>query len=213
MESMLATAKSWPTRLTPCGSCYQSGDGVLNGRAGSWNVAIRRSSIQLSSAGIPYFLSVGNHDVAGAEDLDDPGRIEGLCHYLPRQLTADSPEGSPHRLVGYPTYAFGFGNSYFIAFDSNIPEDTIQAAWVEPSSRRSIAANVNVVVFFHLRLFHRDRMADRWSSVRRLAIRKRYMPMFRKYHVKLLLTGHEHSSSTGSSDTRTRPACIASTRS
>ena len=33
--------------------------------------------------------------------------------------------------AGYPTYAFGFGNSYFIAFDSNIPEDTIQAAWVE----------------------------------------------------------------------------------
>ena len=40
------------------------------------------------------------------------------------------PEGSPRRLSGYPTYAFGYGNAFFIAFDSNIAADALQLAWV-----------------------------------------------------------------------------------
>jgi hypothetical protein len=35
-------------------------------------------------------------------------------------------EGSPRRLNGYPTYAVGYGNSFFIALDSNIADDALQ---------------------------------------------------------------------------------------
>ena len=39
-------------------------------------------------------------------------------------------EGSPRRLSGYPTYAFGYGNTFVITLDSNIAADPTQLAWV-----------------------------------------------------------------------------------
>ena len=60
----------------------------------------------------------------------DPQRALGLHNTLTAMSKLIPPEGSPRRLSGYPTYAFGYGNAFFIALDSNIASDAIQFAWV-----------------------------------------------------------------------------------
>ena len=194
-ESVIALAKRQATTPDPVRFVLQSGDGVVNGRSvAQWNVSYSPIINTLSAAGLPYFLSVGNHDVAGSSDLDDPGRIEGLCHYFHVNQNLIPAEGSKHRLVGYPTYAFGYGNSYFIAFDSNIADDSVQAAWVE----RELASidrrrYVNVIAFFHHPVFTSGPHGGPLVIERQTAaIRSRYMPMFRKHHVKMLIVGHDH---------------------
>jgi len=194
MESMLGTIRNRATGPDPVRFVLQSGDGVQSGRVTAhWNVSYSPIINRLTASGMPYFLSVGNHDVSGAMLLDDPGRIEGLCHYFSANARLIPPEGSPNRLVGYPTYSFGYGNSYFVAFDSNIADDSTQASWVEGQlSRIDRRRYTNIVVFVHHPPFssgpHGGAVLERQAA----AIRTRYMPMFRKYHVRLLLTGHEH---------------------
>jgi hypothetical protein len=193
-ESILGLANRQANTPDPIKFIIQSGDGVQNGRAAQqWNVSYSPIINMLSAGGLPYFLSVGNHDVSGAQDLDDVGRIQGLCHYFNANARLIPPEGSPRRLTGYPTYAFGYGNSFFIAFDSNIPDDTVQANWVE----RQLAGldrrrYVNVVAFYHHPAFSSGPHGGPVIERQALAIRNRYMPMLRKYHVRLLVTGHEH---------------------
>jgi hypothetical protein len=103
------------------------------------------------------------------------------------------PNGATRRLPGYPTYAFGYGNTFVIAFDSNIAEDSTQYAWIaaqlEGLDRRRY---VHIVAFFHHPAFssgpHGAVNVERPTA----AIRARYMPLFRRHGVDLLLTGHEH---------------------
>lgn len=194
VESMLASARRLQGTPDAIRFVVQSGDGVVSGRVpAQWNVSYSPVINMLSAAGMPYFLSVGNHDVSGATDLDDPGRIQGLCHYFHVNANLIPAEGSPHRLVGYPTYAFGYGNSYFIAFDSNIADDSTQFAWVE----RELASldrrrYVNVVAFFHHPVFSSGPHGGANIERQTLTIRNRYMPLFRKHHARLLLVGHDH---------------------
>src|SRR5262249_40536572 len=71
-------------------------------------------------ANIPYFFSAGNHDVTSGPP-GDPQRAIGLHNTLTAISRLIPPEGSPRRLNGYPTYAFGYGNAFFIALDSHLP--------------------------------------------------------------------------------------------
>jgi 3',5'-cyclic AMP phosphodiesterase CpdA len=146
-----------------------------------------------TEAGVPYFLAPGNHDVTSAAELNAPGRQVGLQNYLRAVSQLIPPNGATRRLAGYPTYAFGYGNTFVIAFDSNIAEDSTQFAWVkaqlEGLDRQRYA---HVVAFFHHPVFssgpHGGAIVERPTA----ATRARYMPLFRKYGVELLLTGHEH---------------------
>ena len=142
---------------------------------------------------VSYFLAVGNHDVGNSVDLADARRVSGLRNYFaanaklipPKARRADSPD--------YPTYAFGYGNTYFIAVDSDIPDDTTQLAWVrsqlEGLDRRRY---VNVAVFFHHPPFSSGPHGGAKLERQAASIRAKWMPLFRQYHVRLLLTGHEH---------------------
>ena len=194
MESMLGTIKTLANTPDAVRFVLQSGDGVQNGRiAAHWNVSYSPLINRLTASGTPYFLSVGNHDVTSAQSLSDSGRIVGLCHYLAANTNLIPPEGSPHRLVGYPSYAFGFGNSWFIAFDSDIAADSAQVAWVEKELRQVDRKRyTNVVLFFHHPPFSSGPHGGAQVESEAAAIRARYMPLFHKYHVRLLLNGHEH---------------------
>jgi len=101
--------------------------------------------------------------------------------------------GSPHRLAGYPTYGFGYGNTFFIAFDSDIPDDTVQFRWVE---RELVGLDrkrfVNVAMFFHHPPFSSGPHGGAQLEKQAASLRTRWMPLFRAHHVRLLLTGHEH---------------------
>ena len=195
MESMLATIKAAASGPDPVRFVLQSGDAVLRGPAAAqWNVSyipiVERLTTQ---ANLPYFLAVGNHDVTGTQNLADPQRAIGMCHYFAANARLIPAEGAAHRLAGYPDYGFGYGNTFFLAFDSNVAGDSVQLAWVtrelEGLDRRRYP---NVVAFFHHPAFSSGPHGGVRVEPQAAALRELYMPLFRRHHVRLLLTGHEH---------------------
>ena len=195
IESMLTTIKRSATSGDPIKFVLQSGDAVVDGSiARQLSVSYIPLINRLTQEGnIPYFLSVGNHDVGGAIDLKNPRRVAGLKNYLTTNSRLIPAEGSPRRLNGYPTYAFGYANTFFVAFDSNIPDDTIQFAWVKAQLEGLDRSRYpNVVFFFHHPPFSSGPHGGAALEYQAATIRARWMPLFRRHHVRLLLTGHEH---------------------
>jgi 3',5'-cyclic AMP phosphodiesterase CpdA len=195
VESMLSTIKKAAAASDPIRFVVQSGDAIQDGSiAAQTNVSYAPLINRLMQDGdVPYFLAVGNHDVGNAVDLTNARRVAGLRNYFAANAKLIPPEGSPRRLAGYPTYAFGYGNTYFIAVDSDIPDDTAQIAWM-----RSQLAGVdrrrypNVAVFFHHPPFSSGPHGGATLERQAASIRAKWMPLFHQYHVRLLLTGHEH---------------------
>jgi hypothetical protein len=198
-----AASTAFPIRFV-----LQSGDAVLRGQnAAMWNVSFSPIIERLTrGANIPYFFSVGNHDVTGMPP-GDPGRALGLHNTLTAMSKLIPPEGSARRLSGYPTYAFGFGNAFFIAFDSNIAADQLQLAWVTDQLEHLDRARFpHVMAFFHHPAVSSGphggasaapvpgtgvKAPDRVEPPS-IAIRTLYMPLFRKHHVRMLIAGHDH---------------------
>jgi hypothetical protein len=195
VDAMLRTIKELEAGPDPVRFVLQSGDAVVNGRdPRQWNVSFIGLINRLTTeGGVPYFLAPGNHDVTGAAELNAPGRLVGLENYLRAVSRLIPPNGATRRLAGYPTYAFGYGNTFVIAFDSNIAEDSTQYAWVKSQLEGLDRQRyTHVVAFFHHPAFssgpHGGAIVERPTA----AVRARYMPLFRKHGVELLLTGHEH---------------------
>jgi len=208
MDGVLAKVRELAPTPFPVRFVLQSGDAVLRGQnAAMWNVSFSPIIERLTrGANIPYFLSVGNHDVTGMPG-GDPGRSLGLHNTLTAISKLIPPEGSPRRLSGYPTYTFGYGNAFFIALDSNIASDAIQLAWVADQLERLDRARYrHVIAFFHHPPFssgpHSGASAEPMPGTgqkapdrvepQTTAIRAMYLPLFRKHHVNLVITGHDH---------------------
>lgn len=100
----------------------------------TWNVRLHLSARPLAGAA---WLAVsvatgGGAQVAAAPRaaaLDNPARREGLGNYLRAMAQLIPPDGATRRLAGYPAYAYGYGNTFVLAIDSNIAEDSVQFAW------------------------------------------------------------------------------------
>jgi hypothetical protein len=180
---------------SPIRFVLQSGDAVVNGRdARQWNRSFTGLINRLTTeGGVPYFLAPGNHDVTSAADLENPGRKEGLANYLRAVSQLIPPDGATRRLNGYPTYAFGYGNTFVLAFDSNIAADSTQFAWaraqIEGLDRTRY---VNIVAFFHHPTYSSGPHGGAIIERPTVAVRDKWMPLFRKHGVQLLVTGHEH---------------------
>lgn len=195
VDQMLRTIQAQANGPEPVRFILQSGDAVVNGRdPRQWNVSFVGLINRLTTeGGVPYYLAPGNHDVTSSGDLASPGRKEGLQNYLRAVGQLIPPDGSVRRLQGYPTYAFGYGNTFVLAFDSNIAEDSTQLAWVT-AQLAGLDRNryKHVVAFFHHPAYssgpHGGAIIERPTA----AVRERYMPLFRKHNVTLLVTGHEH---------------------
>jgi hypothetical protein len=195
VEGMLRVIAQRASGPSPIRFILQSGDAVVNGRdPRQWNVSFTGLINRLTTeGGVPYFLAPGNHDVTGAAELDNPGRKEGLANYLRAVAQLIPPDGATRRLDGYPTYAFGYGNTFVLAFDSNIAADSVQLRWaraqLEGLDRRRFT---NLVAFFHHPTYssgpHGGAIIERPTA----AVRDTWMPLFRKHGVQLLVTGHEH---------------------
>ena len=195
VDGMLDAIKRLDATPTPVKFVLQSGDAVVNGRdAKQWN----RSFVDLinrvtSGAGVPYFLAPGNHDVTGSADLASTGRREGLKNYLDAMAQLIPPDGASRRLAGYPTYAFGYGNVFILAIDSNIASDDAQFAWVKAQldglDRQRFR---HVIAFFHHPPFSSGPHGGSTVEAAALAVRARYAPLFRQHHVRMTITGHEH---------------------
>jgi hypothetical protein len=119
------------------------------------------------------------------------------------------PEGSPRRLNGYATYAYGLGNLFAIAIDSNIASDPTQFAWVTAQLDELDRSRYrHVIAFFHHPLFSSGPHGGATptppapspapvpavDNVERqtAAMRALYAPLFRKHRVRLTIAGHDH---------------------
>ena len=195
VESMLRTIKKMDTTASPIRFVLQTGDAVVDGReAKQWNASFVDLINRLTTeGGVPYFLAPGNHDVTSSAELNNPGRQDGLRNYLAAIAQLIPSDGAARRLTGYPTYAFGYGNTFVIAFDSNIALDDTQFEWVksqlEGLDRKRY---VNVIAYCHHPPFSSGPHGGSRVEPQAAAVRTRYMPLFRQHQVKALFAGHEH---------------------
>jgi hypothetical protein len=195
VDSMLATIRRRAATEFPVRFVLQSGDAVTNGRQpGHWNrsyvALINRLTVD---GGMPYFQAPGNHDVTSAADLKAPGRLTGLRNYLDANRNLIPPDGHPRRLDGYPTFAFGYGNTFIIGIDTNIADDETQFQWVtkqlEGLDRRRYT---NVITFHHHPPFSSGPHGGAIVEAPVAALRARYQPLFHQHRVRMTITGHEH---------------------
>lgn len=194
MDFALAKIEALATTPFPARFVLHSGDAVLRGaNAGMWNVSFSPIIARLSKrGGIPFFFSAGNHDVTGMP-VGDPGRAAGLNNALTAFSKLMPPEGSPRRLAGYPTYAIGYGNLFAIMLDSNIASDPKQLAWAtDQLDHLDHARYRHIVAVFHHPAFSSGPHGGTHLEPSSIAIRDLYMPLFRKHHADLLITGHDH---------------------
>jgi len=195
VDAMLATIRRRATTDFPVRFVLQSGDAVLDGRNPvQWNKSYVDLINRLTTEGdVPYFLVPGNHDVTTATDLNAPGRLAGLKNYLDATRQLIPPDGNARRLTGYPTYAFGYGNTFVVGIDSQIADDETQFAWVKAQldslDRRRFT---NIVAFLHAPPFSSGPHGGANLEAATNAIRTRYQPLFRQHHVRMTIGGHEH---------------------
>ena len=193
MDSMLSTIAARAKTEFPVRFVLQSGDAVVDGRdPKQWNASFLSIINRLTTVGgVPYFLAPGNHDVTSASELTSTNRLKGLTNYLAAISQLIPPEGASRRLEDYPTFAFGYGNSFFIALDSNIAGDkydwTVQQ--LESIDRHRYT---NVFAFFHHPLFSSGPHGGASIEKPTEQLRKIYSPLFRKYHFRGVFSGHEH---------------------
>jgi hypothetical protein len=194
VDAMVAATERLASTPFPVRFVISSGDAVLYGPNGTmWNVSyvpiIERLTRQ---AGLPFFFAPGNHDTM-TRPVGDPDREHGLRNTLSAMSKLMPPGGSPRRLDGYPTFSFGYGNAFFILFDSNIATDQTQLDWVtrqlEGLNRRRYH---HVFAVFHHPPFDSGQHGGDLLEPPSAAIRSVYLPLFRKHHVRMTFAGHDH---------------------
>lgn len=195
INSMVAQIKKLEKSAYPVRFVLQSGDGVANGAMGKqWNTSYIDLINKLTQdGGVPYFLAPGNHDVTSADTHDAERRQPGLKNYYAANAELLPRDGSLRRLSGYPVFSFGYGNTFVLAFDSNIAGDEKQFAWVKAQldglDKRRYK---NIIVYSHHPAFSSGPHGGAHVEKSTQIIRDRYMPLFRQHHVKIFFNGHEH---------------------
>jgi hypothetical protein len=187
VDRMIAQIKQLASTRYPVRFILQSGDAVANGRdPKQWNVSFVPLINRLTTeGGVPYFLIPGNHEATSTQ--------AGRRNYLDAVSALIPPEGSPHRLTGYTTFSFGYGNTFVLGLDANIAGDETQYQWVK-SQLESLDRSryVNVIVFCHQAPFSSGPHGAANVEQPTVALRARYMPLFNAHHVRLVFSGHEH---------------------
>ena len=195
VRSMLRTVASLAAGPDPVRFVVWSGDAVVDGRvAQQWNASFIDVVNRLTQdAGLPFFPAPGNHDIAHTSSRTAPERLVGLRNYYAAFRNMIPQEGSPRRLTGFPTYSVAYGNTFVILWDSSIADDSTQFNWIrsqlEGLDRRRY---VNVVVVAHHPAFSSGYHGGAIVEQQTATIRERFMPLFRKHHVRLMIAGHEH---------------------
>lgn len=195
VDSMLAQIKRFQNSDYPVRFVLQSGDAVTHGQdVKEWNVSFVPLINRLTTeGGVPYFLAPGNHDVSSATTVDAPERHTPLRNYFDAVSALIPADGSPRRLSGYPTYAFGYGNTFVLGFDANIAGDEKQFQWVKGQLESlDHRRYVNIIVFCHQAPFSSGHHGGPKVEEQTVQLRNRYMPLFQTAHVRAVFSGHEH---------------------
>jgi len=194
VDAMLKATSQLAATQFPVRFIVSSGDAVLYGRNGTmWNVSYVPLVERLTrEGGLPFFFAPGNHDTT-TRPIGDPERELGLRNTLTAMSKLLPSDGSPRRLAGYPTYAFGYGSAFFIVLDSDIATDQKQLAWVTnqlEGLNRSRYPHVFAV--FHHPPFDSGQHGGDILEPPSQDIRALYLPLFHKHHVSATLCGHDH---------------------
>lgn len=142
----------------------QTGDQVADGNnQAQWNEFWQIAGKELSETA--YYTSLGNHERRGAP------------YFQYFNLPQD--------------YSFEYGNTHFVAMDSNRPpsEYAAQQEWL----RKDLKAHQDAkwrVVFFHHTVHTCVDIPDRRAESAERA--KRLEPIFAEGHVQLVINGHDH---------------------
>lgn len=212
VDSMLGQIKKLQSTEYPVRFVLQSGDAVQHGQnAKEWNVSFTPLIDRLTTEGnVPYFLAPGNHDVSSAPTVDAPQRGPGLKNYLDAVSELIPRDGSAHRLSGYPTYSFGYGNTFVLGFDADIAGDEKQFAWVKAQlAGVERGRYTNIIVFCHQAPFSSGPHGGAKVEEPTVELRNKYMPLFQANHVRAVFWGTSICLSIGWSTTRMRAECIA----
>jgi len=194
VDAMLKAASRLASTRFPLRFVVSSGDAVLYGPNGTmWNVSYVPLVERLTrQAGLPFFFAVGNHDTT-TRPPGDPEREHGLRNTLSAMSQLMPPDGSPRRLTGYPTYAFGYGNAFFIVIDSDIATDEKQLTWVTSQLEGLNRARYrHVFAVFHHPPFDSGAHGGDILEPQSAAIRAVYLPLFHRHHVRMTICGHDH---------------------
>jgi len=194
VNQMLARVKALADTEFPVRFVVHSGDAVLDGRKGMmWNIAFKPVVEKLTrEAGLPFFFTVGNHDVTTLP-IDSAESILGLKTTSEAMAKLWPPDGSPRRLSEYSTYAFRYGNTFVLMLDSNIAADKRQLAWTTKQLEGLDRARYHhVIAVFHNPPLSSGPHGGDVIEPPTQAFRALYLPLFRKHHVRMTLTGHDH---------------------
>jgi hypothetical protein len=195
IDSMLSNIKKLSTTPFPVRFVLQTGDAVVNGRdPKQWNKSFVSLINRITTEGrVPYFLAPGNHDVTAAQDIANAQRKEGLTNYLQAVAQLIPPDGAHRRLDGFPSFAFGYGNSFFIALDSNLASNKTQFTWfTNQLNSLDRSRYTNLFAFFHHPPYSSGPHGGANLEAPTAWLRTNYMPVFRKHHATALYAGHEH---------------------
>lgn len=145
-----------------------------NGRQPVWDVYERQ--LEVLSARIPTMVCFGNHE---NERIGDRriGYIASLTRF-------PMPDGNRYY------YAFTIGNAFFVAFNSNEPDDTEQLRWLERTladARRHRAYRWRIAFMHHPPYSSTARRGDNARIVRA------FVPILERYRVDLVIMGHNHN--------------------
>jgi hypothetical protein len=191
VETALRVIREQRDAQIPVRFVVQSGDAVVSGRiAQQWNVSFTPLIQRLILEGrVPYFFAVGNHDVGPSPNLEDGVRRMGLANTAAAMTKLWPPDTSPARLAGYPTYTFSYGSFFFVVFDTNIVNDPTVAAQLAAVDRERYPY---VAALFHHPPLTSGPHGGTNVEPQSEAMRRLYLPLFRRHHVRLLLGGHDH---------------------
>ena len=195
VQTMIDTINARKGGSEPIRFILSNGDAVLDGRdPKQWNISWLPLVDRLTTeGGLPFYMAAGNHDVTESPNVNNAGRRDGMTNYLRATARLIPANGSPRRLGGYPTFTVGYGNTFIITFDSNIGDDRRQFEWVKGQlDSLDRKRYPHVIAMAHHPAFssglHGGPVIERPTA----SIRNRWMPLFRKHHVRLLLVGHDH---------------------
>lgn len=194
VDAMLATAQRLALTDFPVRFVVSSGDAILYGPNGTmWNVAYTPVVERITrQAGLPLFFAPGNHD-ATARPIGDPDREHGMRNTLSAMANLMPKNGSPRRLDGYATFSFGYGNAFFLLLDSNIATDPTQLDWTAKQLEGLNRSRYkHVFAVFHHPPFDSGQHGGDLLEPQSAAIRAVYLPLFRRHHVRMTITGHDH---------------------
>jgi hypothetical protein len=187
VDSMIAQIKHLATTQFPVRFVLQSGDAVVNGAdAHQWNVSFVPLINRLTTEGeVPYFLVPGNHEATTTP--------AGLRNYLDAVSALIPPVGSPRRMPGTTTYAFGYGNTFVIGVDANTAGDEKQFQWVKSQlDGLDRSRYTTIIAFCHQAPFSSGPHGGTSVEPPTVALRAKYMPLFNANHVRAVFSGHEH---------------------